>query len=54
MDVLKTILVEIAKVVTHTLINYLISLIPTKKHKKKTSRKKSWATKGRSSKRYRA
>ncbi|MFE7817749.1 hypothetical protein ACFU1R_06045 [Priestia megaterium] len=52
MDVLKTILVEIAKVATQALINYLLTLIPTKKYKKKTSRKKSGPTKRRSSKRY--
>lgn len=54
MDFIKIILVEIAKVVTHYLITYLLSLIPTKKYKKKTSRKKSCPTKGRSSKRYKA
>lgn len=50
MDFLKTILVEIAKGVTNALITYLLSLIPTKNHKKKLSRKKSGTTKGRASK----
>ena len=50
MDFLKTILVEITKGATAPVVAYLLSLIPTKKHKKKTSRKKSARTRGRSSK----
>ncbi|MGG0309280.1 hypothetical protein [Priestia megaterium] len=43
MDILKTILVEMTKVVTHAIVAYLLALISTNKKKKKPSQNKSEA-----------